>query len=296
MVSVLPGMPEPPTVRAFRQGMRDLGYVEGKNLILMTRYAEGNAERLPALFAELIGQKADLLVTGSVVGTLAAKKSTTSVPIVFAGVLDPTSAGIVGSLSRPEGNITGTSYGVADAAIAEKWVELLKAVAPTVSRVAVLLNSADPQSPQLLRGVHSAARTLKITVSEFDAATSTALDEALAAIAASRAQGIIVTNSAVFGGNYSKLIRFAAEKRLPAIYFFNLFPDSGGLMSYGGSLEESYRRAATYADRILKGAKPGDLPIEQATKFDLVINLRTAKAIGLTIPESVLVRADRVIR
>ena len=295
IVSPLSASPEPPTVRAFRQGLRELGYVEGKNVILVTRFAEGRTEHLPELFAELIRLKVDVIVTGSAVGTLAAKRATTSVPIVFAGVLDPASAGIVVSLARPGGNITGATFGAGGSAIAGKWVELLKEAVPGVSHVAVLSNSADPQSAQLLREIHAAARTLKVKIEQFDAGNDTTLDKAFAAIGASRAHGMIVTNTPFFAANRAKLVQFAAEKRLPAMYFFNLFPDAGGLMSYGGSLEESYRRAATYVDKILKGAKPADLPIDQPTKFELVINLKAARALGLTIPPSLLLRADRVI-
>jgi len=295
IVSLLSGSPEPTTVRAFRQRLGELGYVEGKNLTLVARYTHGRDERLPEIFAELVKLKMDVIVTGSAVGALAAKKATASVPVVFAGVLDPTSVGIVTSLARPGGNVTGSSYGVAGPGIAGKWVQLLKEAAPGVSHVAVLSNSGDPQTAQLFREIEAAARTLKVKVQQFDADNDTTLDKTFAAVGASGAQGIIVTNSPFFSANRAKFVRFAAEKRLPAIYFFNLFPDAGGLMSYGGSVEESYRRAAAQVDRILKGAKPGDLPIDQATKFELVVNLKTAKALGLRIPQSLLSRADRVI-
>ncbi len=295
IVSPLSATPEPPTVRAFRLGLRELGYVEGKNVVLVTRFAEGRTEPLPELFAELIRLKVDVIVTGSAPAALAAKRATTSVPIVFAGVLDPISTGIVASLARPGGNITGATFGVGGTGIAGKWLQLLKETDPGVSHVAVLSNLADPQSAQLLREIHAAARTLKAKIDQFDARDDTTLDKAFAAIGTSGAQGIIVTNAPFFADNRAKLVQFAAAKRLPAIYFFNLFPDAGGLMSYGGSLEESYRRAATYADKILKGAKPADLPIDQPTKFELVINLKAAKALGLTIPPSLLLRADRVI-
>ena len=295
IVSPLAASPEPPTVRAFRQALRGLGYVEGKNLVLVTRFADGRVDRLPELFAAVIEQKVDVIVTGSSVGGLAAKKATTSIPIVFAGVLDPVSSGIVSSLARPGGNITGATFGVGGSGIAGKWVELLVEAAPGTSRVAVLSNSADAQSAELLREIHAAARTLKVSIEQFDAGNNATLDKALGAIGASRAQGLIVTNSPVFAANRAQLVQTAAEKRLPAIYFFNLFPDSGGLMSYGGSLEESYRRAAVHVDKVLKGVKPGDLPIDQPTKFELVINLKAAKALGLAIPRPLLLRADRVI-
>ena len=295
IVTVLAATPEPPTVRAFRQALRELGYVEGKNVEIEARYADGHVERLPELFAELVRLKVDVVVTGSAVATLSAKKATTTVPIVFAGVLDAIESGIVTSLARPGGNTTGATYGVGGADIAAKWVELLKEAAPRVSHAAVLFKSADPQSPDLMRAINSAARRLKMKVSQFDAANEATLQGALSAIGSSGAQGLIVVNAPLFAARRVQIVRFAAEKRLPAIYFFNLFPDAGGLMSYGGSIEETYRRAAVYTDKILKGAKPGDLPIEQATRFELVLNLKAAKALGLTLSPPLLVRADRVI-
>ncbi len=295
IVTPLSATPEPPTVRAFRQALRDLGYVEGKNVTVETRFADGRTERLPELFAELIRLRVDVLVTGSVVGALAAKKATTTVPIVFAGVLDATAPGIVASLARPGANITGTTYAVGGADIAGKWLEFLKEAVPRVSHAAVLFNSADPQSAELLRGIHAAAQMLKVRIDRFDAGNDATLQKAFAVIGASGAQGVIVANAPFFAASRFKLVQFAAEKRLPAIYFFNLFPDAGGLMSYGANLEDSYRRAAVYVDKILKGAKPSDLPIDQPTKFELVINLKAARALGITIPPSLLVRADRVI-
>ena len=295
IVSPLNGPPEQPTVRAFRQGLRELGYVEGKNVIVEVRYVGGRIETFPAHFADLIKLKVDAIVTGSGPGILAAKKATTTTPIVFAGVLDPVSSGIVSNLARPGGNITGTTFGAGGSEIAGKWVELLTAAVPRISRLAVLTNRTDPQSGLLLKEIQRAATSRNIAVEHFDARSEADLDSVLATLGASGAHGMIVTNSPIFGAQRAKLVRFAAEKRLPAIYFFNLFPDSGGLMSYGGSLEESYRRAATYVDRVLRGARPGDLPVDQPTRFELVINLKAAKALGLEIPRPLLLRADRVI-
>ena len=272
IVSPLAASPEPPTVRAWRQGMRDLGYVEGENVVLEIRYAEGRTERLPGLFAELINLKVDVLLTGSVLGALAAKRATTTVPIVFAG--DALSPGIVPSLARPGGNITGATFGVAGADMVGKQLELLREAVPGIAHVAVLSNSAQPQSAETLREIHRAARILKVRIDQFDAGNDATLEKAFAAIGASGSQGLIVTAHP---------------------YFFNLFPDVGGLMSYGGNTEDSYRRAASYVDRILKGAKPADLPIDQATRFELVFNLKAARALGITIPRSMLLRADRVI-
>ena len=295
IVSPLAASPEPPTVRAFRQGLRELGYVEGKNVIVEARYAEGHPEIFPELFAHFIKRKVDVIVTGSSQGALAAKKATSTVPVVFAGILDPVASGIVTSLARPGGNITGATFGAGGSVISGKWLELLKEAVPGLTHAAVLFNSVDPASAEYRREVQAAAGTLKVKIDQFDAGNAAALEKAFAAIGASGAQGLIVTGSAYFGGNRARLVRFAAERRLPAIYFFSLFPEDGGLMSYGGSAEDSYRRAASYVDRILKGAKPGDLPIDQATKYELVVNLKTAKALGISIPRSLLGRADRVI-
>lgn len=295
IVSPLAASPEPPQVRAFRLGLAELGYIEGKNLILEARFAEGRPERFPELFADLIKLKVDVLVAGSSSGTLAAKKATSTVPIVFAGVTDPIAQGLVRSLARPGGNITGATFGAGGSEIVGKWVELLKEAVPGLAHAAVLFNSQEVASPEYLREARAAARTLRVRINEFDASNDATLEKAFAAIGASGAQGLIVTGSAYFAGNRAKLVRSAAEKRIPAIYFFSLFPDAGGLMSYGGSAEDSYRRAASYVDRILKGAKPADLPIDQATRYELVVNLKTAKALGIAIPRSLLGRADRVI-
>lgn len=295
IVSPLAASLEPPTVRAFRQALRELGYVEGKNVIVEARYANGRIELFPELVAELVKLKVDVLLAGSTQGALAAKRATSTVPIVFAGIIDPIASGIVVNLARPGGNITGATFGAGGLAIAGKWLELLKEVVPGIAHVAVLFSSAEPASAESLREIRDAARILKVTIDPYDASNDANLEKAFAAIGASGAQGLIVAGSAYFGGNRVKLVRFAAEKRIPAMYFFSLFPDIGGLMSYGGSAEDSYRRAASYVDRILKGAKPADLPIDQATKFELVVNLKTAKALGITIPRSLLFRADRII-
>jgi len=295
-ISPLSASPEPPTLHAFWQGMRELGYVEGRTVILETRFAEGRQDLFPDLVADLLRLKVDVLVVGSTVGVLAAKKATTTVPIVFAGVSDPVTPGIVTSLARPGGNTTGVTFGIGGVGFGGKWVELLKEAVPGLSHVAVLSNSADPQSAPLVRDIQAAARQLNMQLDVLDAGNETNLERAFSAIGASGAQGIIVPTSPFLAANRAKLVQFAASKRLPAMYFFKLFVDAGGLMSYGGSLEESYRRAATYVDKILKGAKPADLPVEQPMKFELVINLKTAQALGLTIPPSVLFRADEVIK
>jgi putative ABC transport system substrate-binding protein len=272
-----------------------LGYVEGKNVIVEARFAQGRSERLPELIAEVLRLRIDALVAGSGLGALAAKRATKTVPIVFAGVSDPVALGIVASLARPGGNITGATFGIGGTDFGGKWVELLKGAIPDVSHVAVLWNSTSLSTAALLPGIQSAARTLNVKLDLLDAGNRTKLDRAFAAIGASGARGIIATPDPFFNVNRARLIQFAARTRLPAVYYSSFYAEAGGLMAYGSSLEDSYRRAATYVDKILKGAKPGDLPIEQPTKFELVINLKTAKALGITIPQSVLLRADRVI-
>jgi putative ABC transport system substrate-binding protein len=294
-VTALSASPEPSTLRAFRDGLHELGYVEGKNVIIEMRFAEGRQGRLPELVAELIGLNLDVLLAGSDLGALAAKKATTSVPIVFAGVSDPVDKGIVTSLARPEGNITGVTVGIGGSGLGGKWVELLKEAVPNISHAAVLENSASPIGAPYVREIEAAARALNMKLDLLDAGNAKDLDRAFAAIGASGAQGIIVANDPYFVATRARLVQFAASKRLPAIYFFKLFADAGGLMAYGPSLEDSYRRAAGYVDKILKGAKPGELPIEQPSRFELVINRRAARALGLTIPQPLLLRADEVI-
>ena len=284
-----------PTFDAFRQALRELGYVEGRNVIIEERHAEGRSERLPELVAELIRLKVDVLVTGGTVGALAAKRATTTVPIVFATVFDPVATGIVVSLARPKGNITGMAMGVGGSGFGGKWVELLKDAIPNVSHVAVLRNSANPANAPIVREVQAAARTLHVKLDLLDAGNPTNLDRAFAAISASGVQGIIVTNDPFFNASLAQLAQFAARERRPTVHFSKLFVDAGGLMAYGASFEDSWRKAATYVDKILKGAKPADLPIEQPTKVELVINLKAARALGLTIPPSLLLRADQVI-
>jgi putative tryptophan/tyrosine transport system substrate-binding protein len=279
----------------FKQALRELGYVEGRNIIVEARFAEGRSERLPKLIAETLAGRVDVLVVGSTPAALAAKRATTTVPIVFASLFDPVGAGVVTSLARPGGNITGASIGVGGSGLGSKWVELLKEAVPRLAHVAALANPANPAGAASVREIEAAARALNLKLGVHDAANAGNLDRALASIGPSGAQALIVTNDPFFTANRDKLVEFAARRRLPAVYFFRLFADAGGLMVYGASLEESYRSAATYVDRILKGAKPGELPVEQPTRFELVINMRTARALGLTIPPSLLLRADHVI-
>lgn len=280
---------------AFRKALTDAGYVEGRNVILETRSAEGRIERLPVLVAELVDMKVDVIMAASTPGALAAKKATRTVPIVFAGVLDPVGAGIVATLARPGGNITGVTVGIGGEGFTGKCLELLKEAAPAMSHVAVLVNPTHPVSAQVRTEIQLAARALTLKYDVNDAANLQDLEIALAAIGASKAQGLFIAPDPFLTDSSRRIAQFAASKRLPALHFSKRFAESGGLMSYGGSLDESYRRAAVYVDKILKGAKPGDLPVEQPTRFETVINLRTAKAIGLAIPRSILLRADQVI-
>ncbi len=289
------GSPGGTSVDAFRQGLREAGYVEGRNLVLETRFAEDRLERLPVLVAELLGMKVDVLLAGSTPGARAAKKATTTVPIVFGGVLDPVGSGIVATLARPGGNITGATVGIGGEGFTGKCLQLLKETASGMSHIAVLLNPTYPHSVQFRREVQAAARTLKMKVDILDVANPENLEPAFTAIGASGAQGVFVAPDPFLTASSGRIAQFAASRRLPAIHFSRRFADAGGLMSYGGSLDDSYRRAAAHVAKILKGAKPGDLPVDQPTRFELVINLKTAKAIGLNIPQLVLLRADHII-
>jgi putative tryptophan/tyrosine transport system substrate-binding protein len=284
-----------PQFGAFRQGLKELRYVEGRNVLLEARFAEGQSQRLSEFVADMLQRPVDVLVVGSTPAALAAKRATTTVPIVFASLFDPVGAGVVASLARPGGNITGAAIGVGGSGLGGKWVELLKEAVPDAAHIAVLWNPANPASAASVREIEAAAQTLKVKLDVLDAGNATNLDRAFATISSGGAHAIIVTNDPFFTPNRGKLVQFAERKRLPAMCFFKAFAEAGGLMVYGASLEESYRKAAIYVDKILKGAKPADLPIEQPTRFELVINLKTAKALKLTIPQTLLLRADQVI-
>lgn len=280
---------------AFLQGMRDLGYADGHNVFVEMRFANGQPERLPGLVDELIRLNVDVLVVGATIGARAAKSATKTIPVVFAGSSDPVAGGIVTNLARPDGNLTGTATAYGDG-VAGKWLQLLKEAAPSLSHFAALWSSSNAAAAGLfVNELQAAARALKVRLDTAHASTAAELDEALAAIANSGAQGLIVVPSPFAANQQEKLVRFAASRRLPAMYFTEDFAEAGGLVSYGPSIVDAYRRAAAYVDKILKGAKPGDLPVEQPTKRELVVNLRTAKALGLGIPQSILVRANRVI-
>jgi putative ABC transport system substrate-binding protein len=282
-------------IEAFRQGMRELGYVEGENIVIEGRWAEGSAERLPHLIAELIRVKVDIMVVGSAAGALAAKNAGITTPVVFAAVTDPLGYGIISSLARPGANITGVALGVGEG-FSGKWVELLKEIIPKVSSVAVLRNPTHPLAEVFLRETQAAGRALGVRLDFFEARDPKELGGALSRMEKEHAMALIVIPDPLLSSERNRIVDFVARRRLPSMFASNEDVDAGGLMSYGPSFSGSYRRTATYVDKILKGAKPADLPVEQPTKFELVINLKTAKQIGLTIPQSVLYRADRVIK
>ena len=279
---------------SFRQGLRELGYVEGQNVIVEQRSTQGQSARFPELITEAIRLKVDVLVVSGAFGTLIAQKATTTIPIVFIGVADPVGQGIVASLARPGRNITGTSLALGEG-FAGKYVELLKEAVPKIEQIAVLWNSTNTAAATYVKEVQAAARALHVRSDLVDVRNAADLERAFAAIAASSARGLVVTADQLFFSHRAKVVQFASNRRMPAIYFFRDFVDNGGLMAYGASLADSFRRAAIYVDRIFKGVKPADLPVEQPTKFELVINMKTAKALALTIPQSLLVRADHVI-
>jgi putative tryptophan/tyrosine transport system substrate-binding protein len=279
---------------AFLHGLRELGYVEGQNVSIEMRFAEGQPERLPGLVNELSRLKVDVLVVGATIGARAAKNATTTIPIVFAGSSDPVAGGIVANLAHPGGNITGISLAYGDG-FAGKWLELLKEAVPNASHFSALWSSSNAAAARFVKELQVAAQVLNARLDVHHAANLPELDDALAAIGRSGARGLIVTPSPFAATQRDKLVQFAASTGLPAMYFADDFADAGGLMSYGPSIDDAYRRAAAYVDKILKGAKPGDLAVEQPTRFELTINLRTARALGLKIPRSVMLRADRII-
>ena len=278
---------------AFRQGLRDLGYVEGKNLVIEFRWAEGHYERLPALAAELVGLPVDLLVTHATAGTWAAKRATTTLPIVMAVSGDAVATGLVASLARAGGNITGTTFFSPE--VNAKALELLKEAVPRIRRVAVLVNPDNPQRGPTLQAMALTARSLKLQLQPFEARGPREYESVFAAMAKQRVDAFVTHDDSVLIDNARGLAALAAKGRLPSTGF-KTFAEAGGLMGYGVNFPEMYRRAAEFVDEILKGAKPADLPVEQAMKFELVINLKTAQALDLRIPQSVLLRADEVIR
>ena len=279
---------------AFRQGLRELGHVEEKNIIIEWRSVEGKLDRLPALAAELVRLKVDVIVTGGGRATRAAKEATNTIPIVMAQVPDPVGDGFVASLARPGGNITGLS--ALGPELSGKRLDLLKETVPKLSRAAVLGTSTSPGNAQQLREVELAGGALKVKLQFLDVLDPKDIETAFRAANKGRAEGVLVLSASVFVSRQTQVLDLAQKNRLPAIYYRPDFVEAGGLMSYGVNDTDLYRRAATYVDKILKGAKPADLPVEQPTKFEFIINLKAAKQIGLTIPPNVLARADKVIK
>src|SRR5262245_54687924 len=276
---------------SFRRGLRELGYIEGKNIFIEIRYAGGKQDRLSDLATELVKLKVDVIVTTGTPGVLAAKNATSAIPIVFWSVSDPVRAGLVSSLARPGGNITGLS--MLEPELGGKRLELLKETFPRITKIAYLRNPDFPGPA--LAAMPEAARALGLELQSLDVRTAKDFDGAFEAVLKERSQALTVASVPVIWSNRQRIVAFAARNRLPAIYPGSEFIDMGGLMFYGVSFSDLIRRAATYVDKILKGAKPADLPVEQPTKFEFIINLITAEQIGVSIPPNVLVRADRVI-
>jgi putative tryptophan/tyrosine transport system substrate-binding protein len=281
-------------IEALRQGLRELGYVEGKNIVMEWRSAEGKLDRVPALAAELVRLKVDVIVTGGATDTRAAKEATNTIPIVMAQDSDPVGSGFVASLARPGGNITGLSTLVPE--VSGKRLELLKEIIPKLSRVAVLGISTRPGNAQSLKEVELAAGAFTVQVQYLDVLDVKEIETAFRAATKARAEAVLVLQSPFFNSQRKQIADLAIKSRLPAIYPQTDYTETGGLMYYGANTPDLFRRAATYIDKILKGAKPADLPVEQPTKFEFIINLKAAKQIGLTIPPNVLARADKVIR
>jgi ABC-type uncharacterized transport system substrate-binding protein len=280
-------------LEGFRQGLRELGWVEGQNIIIEYRYAEGRLDRLPGLADELVRLKVDLIAASPTGAALAARNASRTIPIVGMSLTEPVELGLVASLARPGGNVTGVTYGV-DTDIFGKQLGLLKEAVPKVRRVAVLSNPS-PAQPLIIRNVKAAARPLEVQLQLLEARGPGEFESAFAAMAKEGAGGLLVVGDSMFFLHRGRLADLAVKSGLPSMSTQTQWVEAGGLMSYAASLPDLYRRAATYVDKILKGAKPADLPIEQPSKFELIINLKTAKALGLTIPPSLLARADQVI-
>ena len=280
-------------LEAFRQGLRELGYVEGQTIILEPRWAEGEDNRYSALVADLVRLKVHVIVAVGGRATQIAKQATRTIPIVMSVVIDPVGSGLVSSLARPAGNVTGLSVMATD--LVGKQFEVLKQAVPEISRVALLWNPDNPGSAPQVREAEAAARALGMRLQVLEARGPQEINSAFAAMTRERARALVVLADGIFGNQRKQIAELAAKTRLPSASTFREYAEAGGLIVYGPDFLDLERRAATFVDKILKGAKPGDLPIEQPTKFDLVINLKTAKALGRTIPRSLLLRADQVI-
>ena len=296
-IGILPPGPISPRMHlweAFRQGLRELGYVEGHNIALVIRSPEQGPEQLPDLAAELVRLKVDVIVTAGTVGAQAAQQATRTIPIVMALSADPVETGLVSSLARPGGNTTGLS--LISRELSGKRLELLRAVVPRVSRIAVLFDPTDPGGAVQMRETEAAARALGVQLQRLDVRGPGDFEKAFQAATRGRAGALLVFDAALTFSYRTQIVALASKSRLPAMYGLTGLAEAGGLMSYGANIVDMYRRAAVYVDKILKGAKPADLPVEQPTRFELVINMKTAKTLGLTFPQSILIRADQVIQ
>ena len=285
--------PTAPYLAAFLQGLSETGYIEGQNVVIEYRWAEGRYDRLPAYAAELIDRRVDVIVTGGIPAALAAKSATSTIPIVFTGVADPVVAGLVTSLARPGGNLTGFSS--LGGELVRKLLELLSEIVPQASVIALLVNPNNPNTERMITDVQEAARAKGLQLPILKAGTERELDSAFATLIQLQAGALIVGGDPFFSNRREQLVALASRQAVPAIYQFREFATVGGLISYGASNPALYRQAGNYAGRILKGAKPADLPVQQPTRFELVINLNSAKALGLTVPPSMLDLADEVI-
>jgi len=289
-----PGPSFAPFMAAFRQGLSEAGYVEGQNLAIEYRWAEGHYDRLPALAADLVGRKVDLIMASSPPSALAAKSATSTIPIVFRSGADPVADGLVASLARPGGNLTGVSF-VADELTAKR-LELLSELVPRAGVIALLMNPNNATAERIIRDVQEAARTKGLQLHVLKASSESEIDTAFASLVQLHAGALVVGADPFLTGRREQLVALASRHAVPSIYAWREFAASGGLISYGPSLTSAFRLVGTYAGKVLKGAKPADLPVQQPTKFELVINLKTAKALGLTIAQSLLVRADEIIQ
>ena len=285
---------ESPEAQAFRQGLRDVGYTEGRDVVIEWRFSAGDYTRIPELVADLVQRKVDVIVVDTTVATRTAKRATSTIPIVMATIADPVGTGLVASLAHPGGNVTGLSMMTTD--LSAKRLQLLKEAIPRLTRVAVLWNPDTPYHPKAVEEIKAVAPTLSIQLRFVAARTSEDFGAAFSAAKRAQAQALYVIIDPYFFNHRRTLLALASKARLPVIYGEKNFVEAGALMSYGPNFGDMFRRSAEYVDKILKGAKPGDLAIEQPTKFELVVNLKTAKALGINIPESILLRADEVIR
>jgi ABC-type uncharacterized transport system substrate-binding protein len=281
-------------MEALRQGLREFGYVEGRNIAFEFRYAEGELARLPALAAELVALQPAVIIAGSAPAALAAREATRAIPIVIASVQDPMALGLAASMARPGGNVTGI-WSEGDDSLIGKRLELFKDAVPGASRLAVFVDRADASDVSTVKAVPAAARALRLDLRVIEVRSASDFEAAFAAAAREGAQGLYVSQNPFFFARRAEIAAMALRARLPAVDGYREFAVAGGLMSYAASLPDFYRRFGAFVDKILKGANAGDLPIDRATKFELVVNLKTAKALGLTIPESFLLRADEVI-